>query len=223
MTQATMARACSSGVPLPPNGVGVPSLTMVPPWPSPLTPTLASSCGWGGGCSGLGGCLPYPVSVRVRRAFAPARGVTPPLLRAGGCSTPPPVPECHALEIHAARGMPPPPPPGSGSTLPPSWSYRAMGAHTAVQGVPPLLLGLACALWARAACPPPPPARAQFVCTAGAGGPPLRPGPGRARGVLRCCVQGFPPVPPLRAVGARCWVGGPSPFPHSAAARLNRV
>ena len=36
--QATMARACSSGVPLPPNGVGAPSLTLGTSWASPLTP-----------------------------------------------------------------------------------------------------------------------------------------------------------------------------------------
>ena len=41
---------------------------------------------------------------------------------------------------------------------------------------------------------------------------PLRPGPSRAGG-SRAGVIGGPPVPPLRSVGTRFWVGGPPPPP----------
>ena len=32
-------------------------------------------------------------------------------------------------------------------------------------------------------------------------------------GVPRWCAWGIPPVPPLHAAGARCWVGVPLPLP----------
>ena len=60
--------------------------------------------------------------------------------------------------------------------------------------------------------PSPSPCCPRAVCARswGGGGPSsswaLSPG-----GVPRWCAQGFPSVPPLRAAGARCWVGGP---PH---------
>ena len=81
---ATMSLACSSGVPFPPNGVGVPSLTLVPILVSPLTPSPSIRLTMGGRLlSSWGlprGCPPSPVSERTRRMCAPAQGVSPSLI-----------------------------------------------------------------------------------------------------------------------------------------------
>ena len=58
MIRATMARACSSGVPLPPNGGGDPTPTMVPPWISPPTPSTSLRLALGGGLLRSWGCPP---------------------------------------------------------------------------------------------------------------------------------------------------------------------
>ena len=52
MIQATMARACPLGVPLPRNGGGAPTPTPVPPCLSPPTPSPSLRCFVGGGVGG---------------------------------------------------------------------------------------------------------------------------------------------------------------------------
>ena len=47
--RSMMALACSSVVPLPPNGIGAPSPTLVPLWAFPLTPSLSLHLAVGGG------------------------------------------------------------------------------------------------------------------------------------------------------------------------------
>ena len=104
-----------------------------------------------------------------------------------------------------------------------SWSCCSLVAHAAVRVVPPLRSALSCMLFAHTVCPPPPPARAQFVRAVGDRGPLLVPVPCHAVG-SRAAVFGSLPMPPMRAVGARFWVGGPPPPPPpSSAARVKRA
>ena len=156
-------------------------------------------------------------------------------------SPPPPSPTCHVLGAHAAQGVPRWPPRGSG--LPPSPACRALGSHTARGVVPsysswfgefpPSLAGMPCAgsarcrlggfspflgaLPLRGGCARPvphPPSFPHAVCARcwGWGGGLFVLGPAsRWVPALPCSV--FPHVPPLRDVGARCWVGDLSPPP----------
>ena len=105
-----MARACSSGIPLPPIGVGAPSPTLGPPWASP-PPQFVSR--WGEAYSGLGGCPPSPVSGRERILCTPTRGFSPPLLWAGVYFPPPSPRSCMpcAGSARCSGGAPLPPRP----------------------------------------------------------------------------------------------------------------
>ena len=179
-------------------------------------------------------------------------------------------------------GVPPALPSGSGGSPPPAQECHALGAHSTVQGGPPLRLGLA------RTSPAPSCPRAVCVCCLGWGGALPRPGPCRAGGshagvirevslcpryapwartaglgvplflllwaaacfrcrqpfgaearlglssvgllrfesslgapiwiqlpfaqrVPRCSDWGYPPVPLLRALGPRFWIGVPPP------------
>ena len=102
---------------------------------------------------------------------------------------------------------------GLGSSPYPGGACHVLGAYAVVQGGSPLRPGSACAPWAPAVRPPPPPACARFARVAGAGGPCPRPVPRLPGGVLRWSAQWLPPLSPLRASGARCWVGGSPPPP----------
>ena len=96
-----MARACSSGAPVPPNGEVTPTPNLVSPCPSSplLSPPLPSTLSY----SGVGASQvlvvfpPFPGSVRAQRAFAPAWGVPPPSpagLGPASLSIPPPCMLC---------------------------------------------------------------------------------------------------------------------------------
>ena len=108
-----------------------------------------------------------------------------------------------------------PPPPGSVIPHHLSPACCALGAHSAIRGVPPLRPGLGCVLWAHAVFPSPPPARVCFARTVAAEAPLwfLLPA---ARGVPVLLCSAVPPVTHC----ARCWVGGPPPLPPLAAARF---
>ena len=163
-----------------------------PPLLSP-PPRFLSRWG-GGGCSGLGGCPPSLVSGRAQRACAPARGVPPPLLRAGGC--PPPSPPC--------------------SFMPCAGSVRCSGGdHSTVAWyrLPPSLSCMPCAGSAHCSGGPP-------VASSGVWAPPLPCMP--CAGSARCSGGvpyssswfGDPPLPSLAylvlGVHAAVW-GGPPP------------
>ena len=149
INQATMARVCAVGVPLPPNGGGAPPPSPVLTGsPAPPPPPTALSCGGGGGSlTGLGG-FPHLLVQTVHKWCARLFGLCPPLpfwLRYFPIPPPPPayrVPEaraargvlsgfwwcggggppcraCRALGAQAARGTPHPRPPPSGSGVSP--------------------------------------------------------------------------------------------------------
>ena len=116
------------------------------------------------------------------------------------------------MKAHAAWGVSPPPSPGSGSPPILLMACRALRAHAAVQGDPPLPLSSVCTRWVRAACPPPPPARTLAVRNAGDEGHPLP--------VLSC--SGVPPRVPAARFGCTL-LGCPPPFSPLAAARVKRA
>ena len=135
IVQATMARDCSSGSPLPPKGVGAPSPTLVPPWASPLIPSPLLHLAVGGGAAQVLGFDPHLLYQAAHKGRARLLRGPPPPLWAWGCSPPPhPVTACRAMGAHADRGVPPPWWPGL-SPPSPSPACCALGAHAA-QGVP---------------------------------------------------------------------------------------
>ena len=106
--RAKMSRACSSGVPLPPSGVGAPPCSPGALLPAPLIPPPpASSYVGGGGFSGLEGCPPSPVSGCARPPGPCLPGGSRGCLIGGS----PPCPRCAPMTRAAGWGVPLPRPP----------------------------------------------------------------------------------------------------------------
>ena len=127
--------------------------------PRPFMP-CARSAPCSGGCPLLGLLSPgaplLPIGHAVHWYRTLPYGGVPPFLWA------------HPARRWRARSVPCPPLlPGSGGFPPPGRAFHALGAHAAVQGVPPLRPGSA-----RAVCPPPPSCpRAIFARNWGGGSP----------------------------------------------------
>ena len=133
--------------------------------------------------------MPPAPAVRSLALLSPA-GV-------GGC----PLPGLACLALGAQSTVP-----GGSSLLP--------GSDRAPWELPPLLLLLARGLCAQLGLSrsAPPPSYQCAVCARGWGGGTLSWCRAlSAGGVLVGCAGGLPPVPLLRASGARCWLGGSTP------------
>ena len=141
------------------------------------------------------GLAPLPVlACHVLRAHAALQGGLPLPLGSGRA---PPAPVVHSLDLL--------PPADVGGYPLPGLACLALGAQAAVPGGPPLLPGSDRAPWARAVCPPSPPARARFARAAGAGGPRPGDGPRLPGGFRWVMLGGSPPcrccTPLARAAG----------------------
>ena len=79
MIRATMARACSSGVPLPPNGGGAPTSTPVSPRRLPPTPSPSLRLALGGGASQVLGLTPHLLYQAAHKGRAHLLRGWPPL------------------------------------------------------------------------------------------------------------------------------------------------